>query len=74
MSFTKCKTENNIFFRRAKSGKEAVYILTYVDDLLIIGLPKVTKDVFMEMSEHFLIKDLGGIGSDGGSGVFLVDS
>ena len=46
-----------------KNGKEknAIYIIVYVDDILISGSEKQIKEFIKELTKHYEVKDLGEI-------------
>ena len=58
LGFSQSKADTSLFFRN--SGKETVYLLIYVDDMLITGSSHIAvKDVISKLSHHFSLKDLG---------------
>ena len=59
--FQSSKKDPCLYSKTEKNGR-ATYFVLYVDDLLIIGeSKKPTKQVSIEISQHFEIKDLGDV-------------
>lgn len=59
MSFVKSKYDNCVYVRRQKGGSD-VYLLLYVDDMLVVGpnIDEINK-VKEQLKADFEIKDLG---------------
>lgn len=56
--FQSAKSDNSLFIR--KSGKDIMYILVYVDDILITGnQTSQVKDITVSLNKLFALKDLG---------------
>ena len=48
-----------------------VYILAYVDDLMIIGTLQSIRQVLVQLQKHFLIKETGDLDHEGSTVTFL---
>ncbi len=48
-----------------------VYILVYVDDLLVMGDKPAVRDILQNLEQEFLLKDLGSLDHDGSSITFI---
>lgn len=56
--FISSKADNSLFIRR--SGSQLLYVLVYVDDIIITGIGSVAIDQFVKALDiHFSLKDLG---------------
>ncbi|XP_057789688.1 uncharacterized mitochondrial protein AtMg00810-like [Salvia miltiorrhiza] len=60
LGFSQSKADNSLFFRI--SGGSTIYLLIYVDDILITGsLPSDIQQVIHQLNTHFSLKDLGDV-------------
>lgn len=58
LGFAQSKSDASLFHKSSKDG--IVYILSYVDDMLITGSsPTSVRAVIQQISRHFSLKDLG---------------
>ena len=55
MGFRRCKSDPNLYCH--ESGR--LYVLAYVDDLLVIGTDEMRKDFMSRLSEEVLLKETG---------------
>ena len=58
LGFTPSKADTSLFFY--KSGKHVIYMLVYVDDIIIASSsPEAVKALLHDLEKDFAIKDLG---------------
>ena len=62
LNYVRSKTEPNLYYRHQAPGVSEIFILIYVDDIMMFGSSAVTQAAYQEMQNHFLIKDLGEVG------------
>ena len=55
LGFRRCKSDPNLYCHA--SGK--LYVLAYVDDLLVVGTDEMRKDFMSRLSEEVLLKETG---------------
>ena len=55
LGFRRCKSDPNLYCH--ESGK--LYVLAYVDDLLVVGTDEMRKDFMSRLSEEVLLKETG---------------
>ena len=55
LGFRRCKSESNLYCHKSRS----LYVLAYVDDLLIVGDPKLKKEFIDPLSKELLVKITG---------------
>ena len=55
LGFRRCKSDPNLYCH--ESGK--LYVLAYVDDLLVVGTDETRKDFMSRLSEEVLLKETG---------------
>ena len=52
LGFHRCKTDSNLYCRKSTE----LYVLRYVDDLLVCGTPERTKEFTDKLSQEVLLK------------------
>ena len=58
LGFQQSRADTSLFFRIR--GKEVIYLLIYVDDMLVTGSSSTAiKKIISKLSDHFSLKDLG---------------
>ena len=57
MGFRRCKSDPNLYCH--ESGK--LYVLAYIDDLLVVGTDEMRKDFTSKLSEEVLLKETGNL-------------
>ena len=55
LGFRRCKSDPNLY--RHESGK--LYVLAYVDDLLVVGTDEMRKGLMSRLTEEVLLKETG---------------
>ena len=55
LGFRRCKSDPNLYCH--KSGR--LYVLAYVDDLLVVGTDEMRKEFMSRLSEEVLLKETG---------------
>ena len=55
LGFRRCKSDPNLYCH--ESGK--LYVLAYVDDLLVVGTDEMRKDFMSRLSKEVLLKETG---------------
>ena len=55
MGFRRCKSDSNLYCHEL--GR--LYVLAYVDDLLVVGTDEMRKDFMSKLSEEVLPKETG---------------
>ena len=55
MSFRRCKSDPNLYCHES----DRLYVLAYVDDLLVVGTEEMRKDFMSKLSEEVLLKETG---------------
>ena len=55
LGFRRCKSDPNLY--RHESGR--LYVLAYVDDLLVVGTDEMRKSFMSQLSEEVLLKETG---------------
>ena len=52
LGFGRCKSDGNLYCHKSRS----LYVLAYVDDLLIVGDPKLKQECIEALSKELLVK------------------
>ena len=55
LGFRRCKSDPNLYCH--ESGR--LYVLAYVDDLLVVGTDEMRKSFMSQLSEEVLLKETG---------------
>ena len=60
LGFRRCKSDPNFYCY--ESGN--LYVLAYIDDLLVVGIDAMRKDLMSRLSEEVLLKETGQLARD----------
>ena len=67
LGFRRLPSDLNVYV----NSKTGVFILAYVDDLMILGPKEAVDAIFKEMNKKFLIRKTGSLDEDGAEADFL---
>ena len=65
--FQRCQSDAGVYFSKTRR----VYILVYVDDLMVIGPTTAVQDVLKLLHQSFLLKETDNLDKDGSTATFL---
>jgi hypothetical protein len=67
LNFMRCKTDANLY----KHLDEEIFVLCYVDDLLVLGKESKSKGTFSALKQELLLRDTGALSDTGDKLEFL---